>query len=394
MFHKLNDERVSCTSIMSVMPIAKYIDLVSKVYEDKGGLPGQRAPLKTKTAITIRKRMVNDIQNGAVLPPIVLGVMVKDLDMTKILSALDVDELLNVIGKDYIDRVSVIDGMQRTTALLEAIELKPAVIDREIRVEFWVSNDINSLIYRMLVLNTGQVPWEVGRQLDTIYSPFIHKIKEDLAGKVEIFTKEDPARRRTKAGQYQSEKLVELLLLFSSRKTELDLKDKIAEDFARLDMIESTAHREFLSYFSETLKLLTELDDSVSRYQPEDELKERLNRISSGKDIFGSFPAMVGFCSAMSIYLFDEPGFPIDWPSIPGKLSVLRDKLHRLLAVINALPKEELTSFLQVELLEEKLNTKSGQVGRFERDFFKRSFLALFNNAERLQDFAPCWMAR
>lgn len=66
MFHKLHDDRIICTSIMTAMPIKRYIELVSRVYENKGGLPNQRAPLKTKTAMTIRKRMVLDIHNGAV----------------------------------------------------------------------------------------------------------------------------------------------------------------------------------------------------------------------------------------------------------------------------------------------------------------------------------------
>jgi len=303
-------------------------------------------------------------------------------------------ELLDIVGQDFIDRVSVIDGMQRTTAILEALESREELGVKEIRVEFWVSDNINSLIYRMLVLNTGQVPWEIGRQLDTIYSPFAHKIKTELAGKVDIFTKGEVPRRSVDTGQYQSEKIIELLLLFSSRKSELDLKDKIAEDFARLDMIESTSHPVFLDYFIETLKILVSVNESFSRFQPDDDLKQRLKRVTSGKDICASFPSMVGFCTAMSIYLFDEPGFPISWEKVDVNFAELKGKLTELMIKIDHYNNEELSSFLQIELLEEKLGTKSGQVGRFERDFYKKAFLAFFKHADRLQDLSPCWMAR
>jgi hypothetical protein len=49
--------------------------------------------------------------------------------------------------------------MQRTAALFEAIEADKAVLDRQMRVEFWLTRSVRTMIYRMLVLNTGQVPW-------------------------------------------------------------------------------------------------------------------------------------------------------------------------------------------------------------------------------------------
>ena len=52
---------------------------------------------------------------------------------------------------------------------LEALEEDELAAEREVREEFWVAEKVNSLIYRMLVLNTGQVPWETGRQLETVY---------------------------------------------------------------------------------------------------------------------------------------------------------------------------------------------------------------------------------
>ncbi|HCD6195983.1 TPA: hypothetical protein NDT86_004241, partial [Klebsiella pneumoniae] len=65
----LEDKRVDCLSIIHTTKLSQYLTFAEKAYAEKGGIYGQRAPLKTKTAQTIRERMVSDIIDGAVLPP-------------------------------------------------------------------------------------------------------------------------------------------------------------------------------------------------------------------------------------------------------------------------------------------------------------------------------------
>lgn len=247
MFHKLKDERVECYSILVDMTIGDYLGLVERAYKKSGGIDGQRAPLKTKTGITIRQRLVSDIKIGAVIPPVVVGVLLPRDKYDLLVGAERIEDYLEAAGGSDGERISVIDGMQRTTALLTATQEKPDITGRLIRVEFWVAERVNSLIYRMLVLNTGQVPWEIGRQLETIYGQFVTQIRESVGDMVTLF-QSDENRRRVQAGQYQSKNVIELLLIFSSRKSEIEVKDKVAEDFARLDAIETTAHTEFIDY--------------------------------------------------------------------------------------------------------------------------------------------------
>lgn len=391
MLHRLLDNRINCLSIMTEMAMGEYIALVEGVYKSSnGGLEGQRAPLKTKTAITIRNRLVEDIKLGAVIPPVVLGAYVDGVDISKVEAASTVGELLDILGRHDNERVSIIDGMQRTTAMLEALRQDPTLRERPVRVELWVSEYLNSLVYRMLVLNSGQVPWEIGRQLETVYGQFLKKIRNDLGGEVEIFLANDQ-RRRAQAGQYQSRNIIELLLLFASRKSEMDFKDRVAEDFARLDAIETTAHNEFIDYFVGSLRLMADLDRAFSRYQGED--RPEGSRIRSGKDVFGSFPAMAGFCTAVSIALFDEPGFQIDWSSADRKFSEIKDAVRDLVLKLDLMNQHEMSNFMQADLLEERLGQRSGQVGRFEREFFKKAFVSMFKNSDRLTDMTPCWVA-
>lgn len=389
MYHKLHDHRVNCISILAEMSIKDYLDMVESVYRTAGGIEGQRAPLKTKTAITIRNRLVSDLQLGAVMPPVVIGVLL-DADHYKLADgANDLKGFLDVTRLVGSERISVIDGMQRTTAMLEAVRANPNVNERQVRVEFWVSDKLNSLIYRMLVLNTGQVPWEIGRQLETVYSQFLQQIRHDLGHDVEVFLL-NSQRRRAQAGQYQSSNIIELLLLFSSRKAELDIKDKVAEDFARLDAIETTSHSEFVDYFTQSLRLMSQLDKQFSRLaRPQSDN----TRLKYGKDVFSSFPAMAGFCSAVAVDVFDEPGFAIDWSTTKSKMDAISIAVGTIVATLEAKDEDALADFMQLQLLEERLSQRSGQVGRFEREFFRRAFSAMFRNASRLTTMEPCWMA-
>ena len=54
----LHDKRIDCYSVMTEMKVSDFLAIVEKSYENRGGIEGQRSPLKTKTALTIRKRMV------------------------------------------------------------------------------------------------------------------------------------------------------------------------------------------------------------------------------------------------------------------------------------------------------------------------------------------------
>lgn len=390
MLHKLFDHRINCLSIMTEMSLGSYIALVEAVYKNNGGLEGQRAPLKTKTAVTIRRRLVEDIRLGAVIPPVVLGAFVEPKDIQTAKRAEKIDDILRIVSGHDDDRISIIDGMQRTTAMLDALRQDASIAERPVRVEFWISEYLNSLVYRMLVLNSGQVPWEIGRQLETVYGQFLKKIRSDLGESVEVFLA-NSQRRRSQAGQYQSRNIIELLLLFSSRKSEMDFKDRVAEDFARLDAIETTAHNEFIDYFVGTIRMMADLDRAFSRYAGAD--RPEGSRIRSGRDIFGAFPAMAGFSSAVSVSLFDEPGFQIDWAGAPEKFREISASVAGLSERLSQMDQGELSSFLQADLLEERLSQRSGQVGRFEREFFRKAFVSLFKNSARLSDMTPCWVA-
>jgi hypothetical protein len=376
---------------MTTLTVGRYLRLVEDVYTKRGGLDGQRAPLKTKTGITIRSRLVSDLQNGAVIPPVVLGVFAEDKQIAELAEIHDSDAFSAWFSALDAEAISIIDGMQRTTALKEAVAANGAIADATIRVEFWISKYLNSLIYRMLVLNTGQVPWELGRQLETVYSQFLKKISSEIDGEADIFER-DEKRRRVSPGQYQGSSIIELLLIFSSRKSEIDIKDRVAEDFARLDAIDTTAHAEFVEFFIQTLRLMVRLDRAFSRL-PRQENADTASRLQAGKDIFAAFPAMAGFTAAISVFLFDEPGFKIEWLEAPDKMAQVQHAIETVAARIDKLDAEGVRQFMQMETLAERLSGRRGGIGRFERETFRRAFTTMIKNAGRLESMEPCWLA-
>ncbi len=117
----LHDERVDCYSVMTEMEIEDFLRLVTDVYKERGGIEGQRAPLKTKTGISIRSRLVSDLVDGAVIPPIVIGVQATNILLEAITTPAKDDSLIQQIVAVEAASLSIIDGMQRTTALLEAV---------------------------------------------------------------------------------------------------------------------------------------------------------------------------------------------------------------------------------------------------------------------------------
>ena len=145
----LHDQRGNCFSFMLKVNFPSYNKLIERAYQNRGGIEGQRGTLKSSTAIRIRKRMIDDIAKGTVLPPVVIGAAIDDVDFA-LFSEMNDDQMIGWLIKNA-DDLSLIDGMQRTTAMVEAAK-EHDLTNYELRLEFWLAKSVNNLIYRMLVL--------------------------------------------------------------------------------------------------------------------------------------------------------------------------------------------------------------------------------------------------
>jgi len=382
------DNRTNSISYMTAMTVSDYLSLVEKAYARKGGIEGQREPLRTTTGRRIRERLVQDLCMGAVIPPLVIGLIVHP-EIFKTIGSLGDDDFVAMVGADLQDDVSVIDGMQRTTALKEAFEQNSEIGNRKVRVEFWISENVDALVYRMLVLNTGQVPWNISRQLEVVYKSLIKEIKEKVGEIDRLLTNDDPGRR-VKAGEYQSSDLIELYLDFSSRKTKVDTKEAISEQFAKLDFVENLSRPDFQSYFYTSLSSLVKLDKTFSRHDSAD-----ASRFSKGKNIFDSQPARVGFVVAFALHILGRPGATLPSPEEASqKAKDVGTRIDAFCAKLDSMSPGELESFLRLDVLQQTVEVRSGKVGEYEREVFLEGFKVLIEDHSGLDSMEPCWRAR
>ena len=382
----VKDKRSNCLSCMGITTIQDYIKYIEDIYKIKGGIEGQRDALRTSSAIKIRKRMVEDIVKGTVLPPVVLGLLLSHEDFIKINTAEpNKDVILEILSNASDENISLIDGMQRTTAIIEAFKMSEDIANNDLRVEIWI---VENLMYRMLVLNTGQVPWTIRRQLEVVYGSLLKTIKNSVP-EIEIYAIDD-SKYRTDGGQYQGESIIELFIVFGSRKEKVNIKERVAEEFTRLDFIESTDKSDLLSMFIRCLQIMYKVDKAFTRF----ESQNKTGKFAEGKDLFKSQPARIGFMAALAIEIFGRPGNDRGEEAQLKILNRIENEVDDFIALVDKLTKEELEAFLALNILNECLNDHNpSKVGDFERTFFKEAFYALIQEHFNTQSMVLSWRA-
>lgn len=393
----IKDNRSECYSIMGVTNIEEYINYVKSVYENRGGISGQRDALKSSSAIKIRKRMIKDIGRGTVLPPIVIGLLLPNEAFDKISEVVEVGNTLSaefvssLVDNVSVENISLIDGMQRTTAIIESLTVDNSIAENKIRIEFWAVRNINNLIYRMLILNTGQVPWNVRRQLEVLFSP----IKETIIARIPSTTiySIDDERRRSASSQFQGNDIIEMFLAFGSRKEKIELKERIAEEFTRLDFIETSDKNNLMDYFIRCFDMLNNLDAELGKIKDESEYDGKKPKFFNGYDLFCSQPARIGFMVALAIKILGRPGTDKDANIQDASLIKIESNFKALIGKINSIEEKELPEFLSFNVLNEIIDKPSSKVGDFERTFFKEAFTALIEQDFQIDNFESCWRA-
>ena len=366
----LFDERTNCWSVQTSIQIKDYIDLVDTAHQTRGAIAGQRDVLTTTTAKRIRARMIADLKMGAVLPPVVIGAVV-DQDRFDRLPMDDVKSMRDVLTASDLESLAIIDGMQRTAAIVEAASEGADIGERKLRVEFWVATSVRAMIYRMLVLNTGQVPWTISRQLSVVFDPLLNEIHANVPDLDKMSSPDKPGRR-VQAAQYSSDAVVELYIAFSLRKTAVDTKEVVSDEFSRLDFVDNVADSEFQTQFYGALTVLAQLDKAFARYdagtgQP----------FSKGRNIFDRQPARIGLIVAVGTFVLGRPGAdraPEERAARLAELNMAKDACVDRLAVLSI---PELGDYLRLDVLREVLDRRVGQVGRYERAVFAEAFKVL-----------------
>jgi len=385
------------------MDVSSYLQLAETAYQNRGGIKHQREALKTTSARRIRSRLVEDLRRGAVIPPLVIGIIVNDEDWSSLESLKQVEQLQAILHKELTE-LSIIDGMQRTTALKEATALDENVSSHTIRVEVWLAKSTESLIYRMLVLNTGQVPWNLKQQLEVVYSPLV----KNIASKVHFSRLLTGTDRRWKGGEFKSDSLIEAYIAFGLRRTEIDTQESLADEFSRLDVAEALTTKKYDHYFYRVVQMLVDFDTSLSRFNEVIDVDKapiedgddgsivspKSRKLIRGRNIFDTQAARVAFVVVCAISILGRVGMDKDDEASTARCEELEHHCHALISRLDGLPPHELGDFLALDILTEKLSRRpSSAVGRWERNFFENAFRVLIEENFNVPDMEPCWRA-
>lgn len=155
--YPLNDQKINSKSWLTMMTIGDYLKMVNLE-----GNPFQRGVLPKKNY----KKLIEDLLKGTVIPPVSV---VYESKIENFENSLD-------------DKVGfkILDGLQRTNCLYECINsLENGIVDTIyhnvdefknalIYVEIWEKMELRQILYKMLVLNTGQKKMDYKHQLDIL----------------------------------------------------------------------------------------------------------------------------------------------------------------------------------------------------------------------------------
>lgn len=385
------DSRVNCWSVLASMNVESYLKIADEAYLNRGGIKHQRDALKTTSARRIRSRLVQDIKKGAIIPPVVIGIVLpNDESFDKDTNAKQLIELL----LKHKSSLSIIDGMQRTTALQEALS-EVDISKQIIRIEIWIAVSADSLIYRMLVLNTGQIPWNLKQQLNVVFEPIIQAIERKVNFARNLKRKDGNIERRSNGGEFAAEDLVEAYIAFGLRRTEVDTQEHLADEFSRLDMADALTSKKYDRYFYPVLQLMVDFDVAISRFNPEsieDTGRSAKKTYTRGKNILDSQPPRIAFVVAAAISILGRISMDKTEEDSIKKLEICQKKMLGFTNRLREMNSDELGGFLALGVLSEVLARRpSSAVGRWERNFFEHSFKVLFDENFEVPTLETCW---
>lgn len=380
-----DDVRSECKSVLTIMTLQEYKKFAFFAFNNNGNVEGQRNVIRrSSTAAKIRNRMADDFKRGAIFPQVVLGVLVSSEDMKE----MDEVGFANVLKNVNETSVSIIDGMQRSNIYFENYDENSK---REIRVEFWCSDASIKLLYRMLVLNTGQVPWSTRRQLEVIFDGLSNKIAEEIRNtdplldiQLNILTVDQTKRR--KVGMFKKSSLIEMYIGFNTRKVNIDINDELADEFQRFDMMEAVDNITNFEMFVSAFRNLCKLDFAMLESTEVIEGKQFV----SGQDLFRSDPVCLGFMVACAEYILGKAGVERSDDEKRKRVNELNSKIEKIVQCIKDNPEKYLSLEVLNEIVDKLPRTR---IGDSLRHLFKTAFSELirYEELEEIPSLETFW---
>lgn len=320
-------------------------------------------------------RLRNDIKEGALIPSITLAVKPSEVQQYK---HLILNEDYKQIGELLYQQSSIyiLDGLQRTHIIND---LQKDGVDfrqnQQLLLEFWFEENMENLIYRLIVLNSGQKPMSLRHQVELLFMTMQDRIEADISG-IKILNERN-AERRKSSKQYSFDRIVFAYNAFLEQSTELKKDNLIVEGLLEKRSGEDNDLKVLDKYqpFKHFLKYYVELDElAYILYGKNDTISNYKNWFSE-ENVMTAFFAAVGFCDSVPEY---QPRIEQAFKSLSkqlGESSKDSDPLDILL----------------LEQIKKRIDPKKFNVGNATRRIIYGAFREFFQNEGHVS-MSKCWL--
>ncbi|MDN5055002.1 hypothetical protein [Aliarcobacter butzleri] len=385
---KTKDLKSGANVIYVQSSINKYLEIVGSDFEN---FSIQRKREKHKAY----QRLKTDLQQGALLPSITLGVkhnLVENI-IQKLNAGEDITNDLSGIGC-----VDILDGLQRTYIMKDIIsEGNPFSNEQKLLLEFWLEPSLSKLIYRMIILNAGQKAMSMRHQVELLFLSLKDTIEGEVEG-IQLLTERE-STRRTSSKKFNLGHIASAYYAYITASSEIDKENLVAQHLSNneiLDSSESELNEKFESFITH-LRLYVELDelawnhytrilpiyeqklDSETDESEKKELKRKITVIKESLSWFSSENVMLSFFSAVAVFRNTE------------------ERKSRVIISLNSLKdelklddKEDLLGMLMLDKIKEGLNPKLHNIGFATRKQISNTFKEFFREKGEVV-FRDCW---
>lgn len=319
-------------------------------------------------------RLKKDIKDGAIIPPITLAL--KPSLVKKFLPLVRSDDQQALEAELTSSAVVyILDGLQRTHIMHdlkeEGFSFKK---DQMLLLEFWFEEDMSNLIYRLIVLNSGQKPMSMRHQVELLFMTMQDKLKSDLPG-LELYSEREK-KVRDSSKKFPFDRIVTGYHSFLNESPEVDKGKLIVGKLDSGNLISEQEiaildrYGDYVEYLSSYLKLDAEAYRVYSKFKEFSAAKNWL----AEENVINSFFAAVGI-------LYDEP--------------ILRKRTNSAIKkLVTDLKKAKIGddpfALKEFDAIRKEFDPKKFNVGNITRKTIMNCFLE-YLRSEGLLSFKKCW---
>lgn len=286
---KTKDLRTNTNVLYAEILVNDYLKLVGNDF-DKFEIQRKRVDPKKYA------RLKNDFKNGALLPGITLAIEFSEVE--KYYELIEKEDYKAVIAFLNAEKdIYILDGLQRTYIINDLITEKTEFKEgQKLLLEIWFEKNIDHLIYRLIVLNSGQKPMSMRHQVELLFMTLKNNLVSDIDG-LELYLEKD-GQIRSKAKKFAFDRVVNSYYSYLTRSPEIDRDNLVVKKLNEDDILSSTEKElnENYTSFKKYLQKYCEIDSEVYRiYQGNESLGNFKNWLSEENTMKAFFAAVSKF---------------------------------------------------------------------------------------------------